>query len=75
VKEFGMGNQKGCCRNVRTGNRRPPTRKASLHFSVAISAMTDQEARQFEAARNLLLSEMIRQRLDRGRKDREERIT
>ncbi len=62
-------------KDARTGSRRPPLRKAPLSISVAVRLMTDQEARQFEAAVDLLLAETIRQYLCRTRKDHETPIS
>lgn len=62
-------------KNARTGSRRPPLRKAPLSISVAVRPMTDQEARQFEAAVDLLLADTIRQHLGRVREEHETTIS
>ena len=62
-------------KNARTGKRRPPLRKASLSISVAVRPMTDPEARQFEAAVDLLLAETVRQHIGRVREEHETTIS
>ncbi len=62
-------------KNARTGNLRPLLRKASLPISIAVRPMTNQEARQFEAAVDLLLAETVRQHLGRMREKHETTIS
>lgn len=50
---------------VATPSRKDARRRLSL--TVAVRQPTPQEGRQFDAALNLLLTELLRQRIDLGR--------